>query len=145
MAPLDIDRPKAAMKGNAPSTVANALDLLRRLVNYGAKNNLCSSLEFTILLPYKDNERVEYLEPVEVERLVKIMDSWESQNVTRMLKPAMVTGLRRSEIFKLEDHDLDFLQELIKIRDPKGAKSMTIPMNQPAREILEAQIYFAFM
>ena len=140
LAPLDIERVKAAMKGKAPATVANALELLRRLINYGFKNNLCSSLEFTILLPYRDNERVEYLEPVEANRFVKILDSWKSQDVARMLKLAMVTGLRRSEIFKLEDRDLDFLQELIKIRDPKGTKSMSIPMNQPAREILEAQI-----
>jgi integrase len=139
LAPLDIERVKATMKGKAPATIANTLELLRRLINFGTRNNLCATLNFTIQLPKRDNEVVEYLEPDQAEIFVKILDSWKSQDVARMLKLAMVTGLRRGEIFKLKDLDLDFLQELIKIRDPKGKKSMTIPMNLPAREILDTQ------
>jgi integrase len=38
----------------------------------------------------------------------KTLDDWPSQDVARMLKLAMVTGMRRGEIFKLEDQDADF-------------------------------------
>lgn len=139
LAPIDVDRIKSAMKGKAPATIANALELFRRLINFGSKNNLCTALSFTIQLPERDNEVVEYLEPDQADRFVKVLDSWKSQEVARMLMLAMVTGLRRGEIFKLENRDLDFLQGLIKIRDPKGKKPATIPMNRPAREILDAQ------
>jgi integrase len=140
LAPLDIERIKSNMKEKAPATIANALELVRRLINFGAANNLCMSLDFTIQLPKKDNQIVEYLEPHQAERFVKVLDSWKSKDVARMLKLAMVTGLRRSEIFKLENQDLDFNQRLIKIRDPKGKKTVTIPMNGPAKDILQAQV-----
>jgi integrase len=140
LAPLDVERVKANMKGKAAATIANALELLRRLINFGAKFSLCNTLEFNIQLPKKNNEIVEYLEPDQADRLVKTLDLWRSTDVVRMLKLAMVTGLRRSEIFKLENQDLDFTQGLIKIRDPKGKKTVTIPMNRPAKKILQAQV-----
>ncbi len=141
LAPLDVERVKSAMKGKAPATIANAIELLRRIINYGVRNNLCPPLGFVIQMPEVDNVRTEYLEPEEAERFVNVLDNWKRQDVARMLKLALVTGMRRGEIFKLEDGDLDFYQNLIEIRDPKGGKSMTIPMNKPAREILEAQIH----
>ena len=55
-----------------------------------------------------------------------------------MLKLAMVTGMRRGEIFKLEDQDADFTQSLIKIRDP-GGKPATIPLSNISGETIEVQ------
>lgn len=52
----------------------------------------------------------------------------------------MFTGLRRGEIFKLQDRDLDFHVGLITIRSPKGGKTVSIPMNPVARQTLEGQI-----
>ena len=57
-----------------------------------------------------------------------------------MLKLAYFTAMRRGEIFKLEDRDLDFHFNLIRIRHPKGKKTVSIPMNKVAREIIEAQL-----
>ena len=53
---LDISRIKKAMTTNAPATVSNAIELLRRLINYGAKSKLCQKPDFTIQVPKKDNE-----------------------------------------------------------------------------------------
>jgi len=137
---LDISRVKSSMKSNATATIYNTLELLRRLINFGAKNNLCVSLPFTIQLPKRNNEVTEYLAPVEAKRLISVLDSWPSQEAPRMLKLAMLTGARRGEIFKLEDRDIDFLQNLIELRDPKGGISVSIPMSEPVKELLEAQI-----
>ena len=57
-----------------------------------------------------------------------------------MLKLAMLSGIRRGEIFKLEDRDLDFRQKLIELRDPKGGPSVSIPMSEPVKALLEDQI-----
>jgi integrase len=137
---LDIDKIKISMKNNATATVYNTLELLRRIINYGARNELCNQLLFKIKLPKRDNETTEFLEAEEAERLVSVLNKWPSQEISRMLKLAMLTGMRRGEIFKLEDRDLDFKHNLITLRDTKGGVDETIPMSKPVRELLENQI-----
>lgn len=137
---LDVARVKQNMKGLSAASVWGALEILRRVVNYGAKVGMCPRLAFVIEMPKKDNEVVEYLAPEEAARLMRVLDEWPTQDAPRMLKLAMFTGMRRGEIFKLQDRDLDFRVGFITLRAPKGGKTASIPMNQVAREILEAQI-----
>lgn len=136
---IDITRITHAMQGKATATVWNTLELLRRIINFGIRAGCCPSLPFVIRMPHKDNEVVEYLTPAEAARLLHVLECWPSQDVARMLKLAMFTGMRRGEIFKLQDRDLDFLAGLITIRSPKGGKTVSIPLNPVARDILEAQ------
>ena len=52
LATLDIDRLRLRlMKTQAPATVQNILELLRRIINYGVKRNLIEPLKFKIELP----------------------------------------------------------------------------------------------
>jgi integrase len=53
------------------------------------------------------------------------------------MKMALVTGMRRGELFKLQWQHIDFDKGFIHIIGPKGGKDQTIPLNQAAREILE--------
>lgn len=137
---LDIERLKKEMRELAPATVANTLELLRRIINHGAKHNLCPSLSFTIELPAKNNEVTEYLTEDEAQRLMAVLDAWPEQDAPRMLKIAWLTGMRRGEIFKLEDRDIDFDQELITLRDPKGGKTESVSMSQPVADLLRLQM-----
>lgn len=140
MSEMDIQRVKSGMRGKAPATVWNCLELLRRLVNWGGRHNLCPALSFKIRMPQRNNEVVEYLTADEAARLDKVLSSWPSQDVARMLKIAMLTGCRRGEIFALKDQDLDWQHSLIKLRTPKGGKNATIPMSSPVAVILREQI-----
>jgi Site-specific recombinase XerD len=137
---LDVARVKQNMKGLSAASIWGALEILRRVVNYGTKVGMCPRLAFVIEMPKKDNEVVEYLAPDEAARLMRVLDEWPTRDAPRMLKLAMFTGMRRGEIFKLQDRDLDFRVGLITLRAPKGGKTASIPMNQVARELLEAQI-----
>ena len=137
--PLDMETLKQSMDGKADATIWNALELLRRIINFGAKSNLCPPLTFTIEMPKRDNERIEYLNPEETERFLTALAESPNQEAARMLKLAYFTAMRRGEIFKLEDRDLDFQFNLIRLRDPKGKKSTSIPMNQIAKSIFEEQ------
>ncbi len=137
---LDIERVKKNMKGHAPATISNSLELLRRIINYGVKNNLCPPLAFTIELPKKDNQVTEYLTPEQASRLMDVLKNWKNQDAPRMLQIAWLTGMRRGEIFKLEERDCDFQQQLITIRNPKGSKTETIPMSDPVKQLLLNQI-----
>ncbi len=137
---FDIKRIKHNMKGKAPATVGNTLELLRRLINYGVKSKLCFRLSFTIELPQKNNEVEEYLTDVEVQRLMNVLKSWHRQDVARMVKLAWLTGMRRGEIFKLQINHVDFNQQIITLENPKGGKDQFVPMGQLVHDLLKEQI-----
>lgn len=140
LSPLDMERIKKKMEGMSAASVWGGLEITRRIINFGVKNGLCEPLGFTIQMPKRDNEVVEYLTPVQLKRFLKVLDEWPAQDVCRMLELALFTGMRRGEIFKLENRDVDFQQALITLRSPKGGKTVSIPMNGKAKEVLEAQI-----
>lgn len=140
LSPLDMARLRKAMEGRATATIWNALEMLRRVVNYGCKAGLCPALNFTIEMPQKDNEVVEYLEPEQAARLRDVLAEWPSRDAARMLEVAMFSGMRRGEVFKLRVGDLDFRAGLICLKDPKGGKTVSVPMNPITRAALEDQL-----
>lgn len=140
LSPLDIARLRKTMEGRAAATVWNALELVRRIVNFGRKAGLCPALKFTIEMPKKDNEVVEYLEPEQAARLRDVLAEWPSRDAARMLEVAMFSGMRRGEVFKLRVGDLDFCAGLICLKDPKGGKTVSVPMNPITRAALEDQL-----
>lgn len=136
---LDVQRVKRAMDGSRSQTIKNTLEVLRRLCNYGARHGLCPALSFKIVLPATNNEVVEYLTPEEATRLVAVLNEWPSQDVARMLKVAMLTGMRRGEIFNLQDSDIDRQHAFITIRNPKGGRTVSIPLSAPVETLLREQ------
>ena len=56
-----------------------------------------------------------------------------------MLKIAMFSGLRRGELFKLEWRDIDVVNKLIRLRSPKGGKTVSVPLNSIVEQVLEEQ------
>jgi integrase len=140
LTPLDIQRIKSNMAGKATATVWGALELIRRIANYGKKIGISPGLKFTIEMPRRDNEVVQFLTPDQAADLLKVLDEWPSPDVSRMLRVAMFSGLRRGEVFKLQDRDIDFQNNLITVRSPKGGKTVSIPMNPIVRQVIEDQI-----
>nr|WP_320010566.1 site-specific integrase [uncultured Desulfobulbus sp.] len=141
---LDAERIKKSMKGKglAPATIDHALRLLRRIVNHGVEHSLCPALPFKIKFPKVNNIKTEFLTPEEATRLIDTLNSWPRQDIARMVKLAMFSGLRRGELFRLKREHLDFHHSLITIAGPKGGKDVTIPMSPPVRELLEEQLAF---
>lgn len=139
---LDVKRVKKAVANKSAATVWNVCELMRRLCNYGAKVKLCPPLPFVIEMPTKDNEVVEFLQPEEYQRLQEVLNTWPSQDVARMLKVAMFSGMRRGELFKLKRTDIDFQHKLIRVVAPKGGKTATIPLSTTVEEILKTQIRY---
>lgn len=141
---LEIERIKRTMQHNElkPATIDHALRLLRRIVNHGFKNALCPPLSFKIEFPKVNNTVTEYLTPEEAGRLLTTLNNWKRQDISRMVKIAWLTGMRRGEIFSLKKNHLNFTHDLITIADPKGCKNMTIPMAPPVKKIFEQQLLF---
>jgi len=141
---LDIERIKRSMKEKdlSPATIDHALRLLRRVVNHGAEHGLSPRLGFRIQFPKVHNIKTEFLTPEEAARLIDTLNNWPRQDVARMVKVAMFSGLRRGELFRIKREHLDFQHGLITIAGPKGGKDVTVPMSPPVRELLEQQLDF---
>jgi integrase len=140
----DIERIKMAMttKDLKPATIDHALRLLSRVINHGIKHSLCPPLSFKIERPEFDNITTEYLSPDEASRLLDTLNRWPRQDIARLIKLAMFSGLRRGELFRLKKEHLDFQHGLMNLDNPKGGKNVAVPMSPPVREILEQQLTF---
>lgn len=136
--PLSIDRLRVALsKKLSTKTTANALELLRRIINYGVSRNQCTST-LKIKLPKVDNLRTEDLNADELARLLDVLDTAENQAVANIMRMALYTGLRRGEILKLQWPDLDFERNFICLKNPKGGQSVKVPMNPQAKALLQS-------
>lgn len=129
---LDIDRlERKVLKGMAAQTIKHVLGLLVRIAKLG------DGLFINIKNPSIDNVVTETLNKDELKALIKALDESDDIQVSHLMRLALYTGMRRGELFKLRWDDVDFEKRFIFIRSPKGKKSMHIPMNDQARDILK--------
>jgi len=137
--PLEVDRLRLRiMKKRSPQTAKLALALLRRIVNFGVKRLLCEPLPFHLELPRVNNLKTEDLTPEQLIALLAVIEADGNEQAANFMKMALFTGMRRGELFRLQWQDVDFERGFIHIRDPKGGQDQKIPLNQEARELLEA-------
>ena len=129
-------RRRLVKKKLKPATIRHALEILRRLSNFGTKRNLCSGIPFVIEMPQVNNLKTEDLTPEQLARLFQVLDDDQNVQATNMIRIALFTGMRRGEIFNLKWNDIDFRRKIITLRDPKGSHDKTIPLNEMAENVL---------
>lgn len=138
LAPLDIDRLRInLLKIRSPQTVKHIIALIKRICNFGQNKGLCQGLSFKPQMPEVDNKVTEDLTPDELARLLAAIDADENKLVAAMMKLALVTGMRRGELFRLQWQHIDFNRCFIRIVTPKGGKEQSIPLNDAARKLLK--------
>jgi len=138
LSPLDADRLRIRLqKDGKPTTAARVLELFRRSVNFGVKRGLVSPLSFRIEIPRLNNQTTEDLNPRQLEDLLTALDSDPDRTAANVMRLALFSGMRRTEIFKLQWDDINLEREFITLRDPKGGRDQAIPLNDPTRKILE--------
>jgi integrase len=136
---FDIDRLRIKLlKDHSPGTVKNVMELLRRLVNFGVKKQLCEGTKFVIEMPKVNNIKTEDLSPEQLARLLEEIEKDTNIQAANFMKMALFTGMRRGELFKLQWQDIDFERGFIHIIDPKGGPNQKIPLSGAAREILDS-------
>ncbi|MBM4302226.1 MAG: site-specific integrase [Deltaproteobacteria bacterium] len=137
LAALEIDRLRLRfLKGKSPQTVKLTLSLLRRIINFGVKRQLCKPLPFHLEIPKVNNLKTEDLNPEQLARLLGAIEQDANVQAANFMKLALFTGMRRGELFHLQWQDLDFERGFIHIRDPKGGHDQKIPLNEPARALI---------
>jgi len=138
LVPLDVDRLRhGLMKTKKPQTVAHVLGLLRRLVRFGQKNALCPGVGFQIEKPKVSNILTDDLKLGQAQTLLAALERDPDIHGAAAMQLALLTGMRRSEILKLEWRDVDFESEFITIRNPKSRRDEKVPINQAAKRLLE--------
>lgn len=136
--PLEVDWLRNNLSKNLqPATVWGILELLKRLVNFGVGRNISSPFNFKIQMPKVNNEKTEMLTDEQIERLLSAIDEDPNRQCANLMRIALLTGFRRTELMKLRWDDIDFEKEFILIRDPKSGQTETHPLNAEVRMVLE--------
>ncbi len=126
-------------KSLKPETVRQILTLIQRIINFGIKKQLITHVNFIIDKPKVNNQKTEMLNQNQLEKLLEILDTEPNQTIANIMKMALFTGCRKSEILSLKWDDVDFDNSFIYLRDPKSGRDEKIPLNSTARKIIESQ------
>ena len=122
-----------------PATVMHVLTLLKRTINFGIERQLVKPLLFKIRMPKVNNQRTEVLTKKQLSDLLNVLSTYPNRRSADIMKLALFSGMRRGELFSLKWKNLDFENGFIYIENPKSGTDKKIPMNDPARKIIEAQ------
>ena len=68
---------------------------------------------------------------------MKVLDADKDQTATNVMRLALFTGMRRSEILTLRWDNINFERGFITLEDPKGGSDQVIPLNDSAKEIFD--------
>ena len=134
----DIERFKHNLQNRElkPATIRHVLELLRRLANFAAKNNLCSGLSFKIQMPKVENYKTEELTNAQLQKLMQVLEEESDIQVSNLVRLALYTGMRRGELFNLNWGDIDFYNKTITVKSDKKGDQPTIPLNEMAEKAL---------
>jgi len=122
-----------------PATVKQILTLLQRIINLGIDKQIIPPINFKIKMPKFDNQRTEVLTSEQLIKLLNVLNNEPHNPASPIMKLALYTGMRKSEIFSLKWSDLDFESNFIYLRTPKSGKEEKIPMGELAKEVLQSQ------
>ena len=145
LTPYDINkilnrmREKGGRGGNgcAPATIKHVLGLIKRLYNWAWENDLYTGENPTAKIPSPkfNNKKTETLTELQTKRLLIILKNWDNRSAALVIKFALYTGCRKSEIFDLTWKDVDLKNRFMKLRDPKG-EPIDLPIGQKVCDVL---------
>ncbi len=147
ISPFDIEKLIVSLKkrknkqGNPLSAayIKHQIVLLNRIFNvadeWGAFSgqNPCKKIK----KPKVNNQIVEYLSEQELIQLVDTLNTWPDKMQSSIVFFSLYTGMRPSEIFKLEWRDVDLETKSVTLRDPKGKVDQTLPLSEKAVQVLK--------
>ena len=141
---LDVDHMRSQMtkNGKSPATIKGAMDLLQRLIRFGAKKGLCPMPEVSQLhfnYPTVDGGKTENMTAAQMKAYLEALDEEEDQNAAAFMRLALATGMRKSALLGLRWQDIDFEYGFITLRGEfaKKGKTERIPLSAAARAILK--------
>jgi integrase len=131
---------KTSIRGKAfaPATLKEVIALLSLLFSLARKwgkyqgNNPC---EF-VTKPRVNNQITEYLTNEQHTNLIEVLETYKDRMAACIVKFAMLTGIRRGELLKLQWQDISPEHKTMLLKDPKGKKDQILPISKEAYEVL---------
>lgn len=122
----------------AAQTIKHVLVIVRRLYNLARKWGLYDGENpaSKVQMPHVDNQVTEFLTDEELSRLMAVLDNWPFDDSAAFIKFCLLTGFRRGELFKMQWEHIDFERGMITLPDPKGKKTIIVPVCQEALDVL---------
>ncbi|MFV8984081.1 integrase [Serratia fonticola] len=138
MARKGLDVPDRNIQQVSTSTKAKHLALMKSLLRAAERDWKWLEKAPVIKVPQVRNKRVRWLEPVEAQRLVDECP----EPLKSVVKFALSTGLRRSNIIDLEWSQIDMQRRVAWIHpeQSKSAKAIGVALNDTACRVLRDQI-----
>ena len=127
------------LKVKSAQTVKHILSLAKRLSNFAIKKGITDGFSFVVEMPRVDNQKTEDLSPTQLKSLLQALEDEPDRDIAHIMLLALYSGMRRGEILRLRWDDIDFDRGFIRIVDPKGGRSQTIPLNDEACKVLKSQ------
>lgn len=151
--PLHIERLKSELKKTvnkngkpyAAQTVKHVLIVIRRLYNVASKWGLYKGLKpmDKVEMPKVDNEKIAFLTTAQTAKLIETLDAWPDMDGADFIRLAFLTGLRKSELLKLNFAQIDFENGMIKLLNPKGGKTISIPVSDAAMDVFKRRYEYS--
>jgi integrase len=146
---FDVQRINKKMKNKNLSVMTrkHVLVLLKRIISYGVDMGRIDppySKKFKIDLKSEigkvNNETTEDLSEDQLHSLLEAIQNAPDcdRQGADVMRLALATGMRKSEIFKLRWDEISFDRGNVRITNPKGGEDQAIPLNSTARTILES-------
>lgn len=144
---FDIEKLLSSMKSKksvrgrkfAPATLKEVIALLSLLFSLSRRwgfykgSNPCELVH----KPKVNNLQTEYLTHDQHVKLLETLDTWPDRMTASIVRFAMLTGIRRGELFKLQWNDISLEHGTMLLRDPKGTKDVSLPLSKEALEVIE--------
>jgi integrase len=121
------ERPRSCASVNRELAVLSRIFTLAIRDKVTRKNPVAEVKKF-----HEDNKRTRYLLPEE-EVLLLAHCTGDRAHLRPVVILAVHTGLRRGEILKLAKSDVDFIRNIIHVRNTKNNKDRFVPLNEVAR------------
>jgi len=126
-------------KNLKPASVKQVLTLLQRIINFGFNRQLIAPLGFKFQMPKVDNSKTETLSREQLSKLLHVLDEKPGSMAADIMKIALFSGMRKSEIISLKWDDIDFENSFIYIRNPKSGIGEKIPLNKTVKKVIKSQ------
>ncbi|MCA9470257.1 MAG: site-specific integrase [Nitrospira sp.] len=133
--PADLDDAKEDLvaKKYAPETIKHYLKFLRHVLSEAIRRGTLEKTPFTRFeMPKVSQGRTRFLTVEEEAVLLKAL----GQPYAQWARLAILTGLRKTELFSLRWANVDFEQGFLTLPQTKSGKAQYVPLNDEARTIL---------
>ena len=129
---------KDEKKDISPTSVRNALALLRQIVNHGMERQLTKGFPAKVPVPRVAGKlKGDDLSPAHLSALLTALDGETDQAAADVVRLALYTGARREEILRLRWPDVDLDRSLWMLKDRKAGGDTGFPLSAPALSVLK--------